>query len=377
MTVELDIEKLVQGGDGLARLPAAADGRREPVFIPFVLPGERVRVELGPRAGGRRTARLLEVLAPAPERIAPGCEYFTHCGGCQLQHTSPEHQITLKRDILLETLARTGGVRWAGEVALHPSPPWAYRNRIRLQAVPAVGVGYWRADSHRVLPVTHCPIASPALDQAVARFAAEPVTRREEVELAANNDDQGLDSQSPLEFEVAGFRYRVSNGAFFQVNRFLTPALVESVTGNASGACALDLFSGVGLFALPLARHFRQIEAVEANAVAAGDLRHNAEGGPIRVAALEAAAYLAQRPSSAPVPDFVVADPPRAGLGRELARALAALGPAELRLLSCDAATLGRDLALLLAAGYTLESLELFDLFPQTAHIETLARLRR
>ncbi|HET9784817.1 MAG TPA: TRAM domain-containing protein, partial [Terriglobales bacterium] len=210
--VELTIEKLVHGGEGLARLPADASGRREAVFVPFTLPGERVRVEMEPRRRGRVTARLLEVLEPSPERIAPGCEYFGRCGGCQLQHTSPESQLRFKRGILLETLQRTGGIAWTGEVSLHAAEPWGYRNRIRVQAIPGVGVGYYMASQRRVLPITHCPIASPALNRGLAQLAAEGAHRREEIELAVDNQDHGLEEDAPLEFAVSRWRFRVSPG---------------------------------------------------------------------------------------------------------------------------------------------------------------------
>lgn len=360
----------MHGGAGLARLPADAQGRREVVFVPFTLPGERVLVELD----GRR-ARLLKVLEASPDRSAPGCEYFGRCGGCQLQHAGYKRQLELKREILLETLQRTGGVAWTGEVQLHAAEPWGYRNRIRLQAVPGVGVGYYEAASHRVLPITHCPIASPALNHGLAGLEAR---QREEIELAVNNRDRGLEEEAPLEFEVAGRDYRVSPGAFFQVNRFLAAELVEAVTGGMGGTTAVDLFSGVGLFALPLTETFARVEAVEAHPVAAGDLRHNlaaAHGAGVTVAAMPALDYLRRRPVG-PV-DLVIADPPRAGLGAALTQALVELASGRLRLVSCDPATLGRDLRPLLAAGYAVTELHLFDLFPQTAGIEAVVKLER
>ncbi len=384
-SVELDIEKLVHGGDGLARLPGD-DGRREAVFVPFTLPGERVEVELEPAKHGRRTARLLRVLQPAPERVTPRCEVFGRCGGCQLQHASPEAQLTLKRGILLETLARTGGVQWTGDVAVHAAEPWGYRNRIQLQAVPGIGVGYYQPGSHRIVPITGCPIASPELNRGLARLAAAPPERRATIELAVDNQDQGLDADEPLGFDVGSHAYRVSPGAFFQVNRFLTPALVEAVTAGVEGETAMDLFSGVGLFALPLAAHFRHVEAIEASPAAVRDLRRNAraaqdrspaaEEARIRITAGAALDVLRRRPAT-PV-DLLVADPPRAGLGRDLVAAILALAPRRLHLVSCDPATLGRDLRWLTAdGGYRIEALHLFDLFPQTAHIETVVRLAR
>jgi 23S rRNA (uracil1939-C5)-methyltransferase len=372
--VHLQIEKVIHGGDGLARLPAA-DERRQAVFVPFTLPGERVRVELGPTVRGRRQGRLLEVLEPAAGRVTPGCEYFGRCGGCQLQHASAELQLELKLAILLESLARLGGIVWNGAVAVHASPPWGYRNRIRVQSVPGIGVGYYERESRRVVPITHCPIASPALNQGLAELAAAPPARRETVELAVDNHDHGLHAAGPLEFAVNGHRYRVSSGAFFQANRFLAEPLVAAVTAGVQGASAVDLYSGVGLFALPLAGAFARVEAVEGSPAAAADLRHNAQGHPIEVVEEEALDYLRRRPL-APL-DLLVADPPRAGLGPDVTAEILRHAPARLHLVSCDPATLARDLRSLAAGGYRIVELHLFDLFPQTAQIESLAWLER
>ncbi|HEY7837798.1 MAG TPA: class I SAM-dependent RNA methyltransferase [Terriglobales bacterium] len=374
---ELTIEKLVYGGDGLARIPST-DGRQQAVFVPFVLPGEVVRVELEPPARGRTTARVIEILQPAPERITPLCEYFGRCGGCQLQHAPAELQLELKRGMLIETLRRTGGLipgeAWTGDVALHAAEPWAYRNRVRLQRTPE-GVGYYERDSHRVLPVTHCPIASASIEAAIGTLAPG---EREEIELAVDNDDHGLASDAPLEFSAAGHRYRVSAGSFFQVNRFLTEELVEVVTGGVSGTAgstAIDLFSGVGLFALPLVdRGFSRVHAVESHPAAYEALRFNvASAKAVRASRRPALEFVRQWKYGPP--DLVVADPPRTGLGREMVAALLEAAPRRLHLVSCDPATLGRDLRGLLAAGYRITEMHLLDLFPQTYHLETVVKL--
>ena len=379
MQLQLTIEKLVYGGDGLARIDSP-DGRKQVVFVPLVLPGEVVRAELQPASRGRLTAQVVEILKPAAERIVPRCEYFGRCGGCQLQHAGAEYQLELKRGMLIETLRRTGGIDWTGDVHLHAGPAWGYRNRIRLQR-SGQGIGYYSRGSHRVLPVNHCPIASPAIESGLRKLAAEsagaaPDGSREEVEMAVNNRDQGLHCDAALDFEVAGCRFRVSAGSFFQVNRFLTEALVEVVTGGAAGEAALDLFCGVGLFALPLARRFDLVEAVESHPAAYADLERNAAAFPgVRISNRPALAYLRHR-AAAPL-DFAVADPPRTGLGTELVAALLDAAPLRLHLVSCDPATLGRDLKGLLAGGYGIEEIHLFDLFPQTYHLETVVKLCR
>lgn len=421
VTADLRIEKLVYGGDGLGRWPGG-----KAAFVPFTLPGETVRAERESEKPGFVRARLVEILAPAPERVAPGCEYFFRCGGCQLQHADAESQLRLKAGVVRETLARTGGIAWAGPIAAHASPPWGYRNRVRLRWEPG-GLGYFALDSHTLVAVTHCPVASPALNAAIAALAGgAPPPAALEIELAADDADAslllqltapqagaavraftaGLMDRIPgcasvavvpagepaappavvagpgsICYTVGGQAYRLSHGAFFQVNRFLLEALVTAVTRDAQGVPvtgerAADLFSGVGLFALPLAAHFRGVSAVESDPAAAADLGCNAAGFPaLRTHATGAAQFLERW--AGPL-ELLVADPPRTGLGAKLTAAIAAAVPGRLHYLSCDPATLARDLrALVAAAPMEIESIEIFDLFPQTYHIETLVRLRR
>lgn len=375
--VEVRIEKLVYGGDGLARLSnpnGSPEARQQAIFVPFTLPGELVRVEPQPPRQGRTEAALLAVVQAAPDRVVPKCEYFTCCGGCQLQHITPERQLALKRDVLLETLRRTGGVDWQGEIGLHAAAPWGYRNRIRLQAVIKLGIGYRRRASRFIVPITHCPVASPELNRGLAALSAAPPPRTEEVELAVNNRDQGLESNAPLQFVVAGHSYRVSSRSFFQTNRFLADELLHCVVAGQHGDLAVDLFSGVGLFAVPLAASFSRVIAVESSAAAVQDLRHNgAAFANLRAVKAQAVSFLQRETPVAA--DLIVADPPRSGLGREACAALLRAAPRRLHLVSCDPATLGRDLGWLVAGGYAIESLDLFDLFPQTYHIETVAKL--
>ena len=179
-----------------------------------------------------------------------------------------------------------------------------------------------------------------------------------------------------LDYTVGGIRYRVSPGSFFQVSRYLTPALVESVTGDQRGDLALDLYAGVGLFSLPLARSFQRVVAAEANPIAASDLKANAEAqGLSNLFAARETAYDFLRRFAQAEPSLVVTDPPRAGVDAGSLKLLAALRPRRMHYLSCSPPTLARDLKALAAHGYLLESLELFDLFPQTYHIEALAKM--
>ena len=176
-------------------------------------------------------------------------------------------------------------------------------------------------------------------------------------------------------YEAGAVRYQISPGSFFQTNRFLVERLVEIVCAEAKGKLALDLYAGVGLFSAPLARVFDRVEAVEIAPSSFNDLRRNVPRN-VRAHCMTAAEYFKTSPPPAN-PDLVVVDPPRAGLGTEVSRKLAALAPARVTYVSCDPATLARDLAVFQQSGYAIEQMHLLDLFPQTFHIETVVHLSR
>ncbi|MBV8728878.1 MAG: class I SAM-dependent RNA methyltransferase, partial [Acidobacteriia bacterium] len=332
------VEKLVYGGDGLARV----DGRV--VLAPFVLPGERVLVEPEQEKRGLVRARPVEVLEPAPERVIPPCPYFGRCGGCHYQHTSYEMQLSAKRAILEEILRRQGKMEPPEEIPMISAEPWAYRNRVQLhfegRGVGDRRMGYREAHSHKLCPITHCPITSPKLNEVIAALremmrdrrwpafvrSLEVFTDERQVQLNV------LDSAQPVArrfFEwakerIPGLvvdtldyegRFRVNRNSFFQVNRFLIDALVRVATASAQGDSAIDLYSGVGLFALALARTFSRVVAVESGAAAVRDLEFNAErsGVNVQVEHVTAEAHLEGLETA---PDFLLLDPPRAGIGK-------------------------------------------------------------
>jgi 23S rRNA (uracil1939-C5)-methyltransferase len=431
----LTIEKLIYGGDGLARLPAAASGdkdqgRGKAVFVPFVLAGEKIEAALTEEKSGFARARVEKILEPSPNRVAPPCPHFGRCGGCQYQHASYEQQLEIKKEILRENLRRMAKIELECEIRVHASSPWNYRNRSRLQVrtQPTFAAGYYKFNSHELLPVEECPISSPLINRGIAALwkagrAGNVIEGVREVEFFANADDTKLlidilcapeARRAPVRSwieelcasmpEIAGvvaFRepqkgvqeklvaagaaeltyqtkraaYRVSAGAFFQTNRFLTDELVEVVIGGCSGELALDLYAGVGLFSTALACDIRHIVSVEMSQISSSDLRYNlpANGKAVQATAEQ---YLTTAVGTEK-PDLIVVDPPRGGLGDKTARALANMSAARVTYVSCDPATLARDLVPLQAAGYRLEALHLFDLFPQTYHMETVAQLVR
>lgn len=394
---ELTIEKLVYGGEGLGRV----DG--QVVFASYVLPGERVLVEPKLNKGGLLRTTLREVLNPATARVDPLCPYFRRCGGCHYQHSSYELQLEAKRSILRETLRRVGKIEAPDEIAVVSGEPWGYRNRSQFH-VAGAAIGYLEAHSHRLCPITHCPISSPRVNQALAaiiemigdarwpRFVRliEVFTDETETQLNVLDSDRPVAKRffdwcaetmpgfvpGLVDYPAAGFTYRVGSGSFFQVNRYLIDRLAQTAIGDAGGSWAMDLYAGVGLFSLPLARRFSRVTPVESGASAVRDLRFNAEraGVAVEVAQSTTEDFLK---SQTMAPDFVLADPPRTGLGRAVVARLGELKPARITIVACDPATLARDLSGLLAAGYRIDRLTMVDLFPQTFHIEAVAELSR
>jgi 23S rRNA (uracil1939-C5)-methyltransferase len=394
---EVGIEKLVYGGDGLAR----RDG--QVIFTPYVLPGERAAVAPEREKPGMVWTRPVEILQPAAERVVAPCPYFTRCGGCHYQHAGYDYQLRAKREILVEMLRRVGKIEPPGEIEIVAGEPWQYRNRAQFH-VQGGRIGYLAARSHALCAVDTCPISSPKINQTLAALGEMARDRRwpgflRSIEVFTNETDvqlNVLETDRPvarrffdwcaeritglvsgaLEYELTGVRYRVSSGSFFQVNRFLAGRLVDVALDGAVGASALDLYAGVGLFSIPLARRFGEVTAVESGAGAVRDLRYNAEQAGVALTAAQASAadYLSRLERA---PEFVLLDPPRAGIGKEIVRRLGELKAPAVVIVSCDPATLARDLAGLLAGGYRLHKLTLIDLFPQTYHLETVAVLRR
>jgi 23S rRNA (uracil1939-C5)-methyltransferase len=362
------------------------------VLVPSVLPGETARIGVGDDVH----AQLVEVLQPAPDRVAPPCPLFTICGGCHYQHAPYEFQLARKVEILREQLQRVGKIKFEGEIDVISGPPLGYRNRAQFHIAEGK-IGYLAARSHELVPVEgECPISSPRLNQALADVRGKLSDPRfprfvQSLEIFTNESDIQInvieaehpvarrfydwcESKQAVDYQTTFGAFRVSSRSFFQVNRFLVEKLVDAALPQEGGESALDLYAGVGLFALPMAQRFRSVTAVESGSSAAHDLDFNASRAGLAVKMEQARVedYLARLQAT---PEFVLADPPRAGLGKDVVGHLQRLAPPRVTIVSCDPATLARDLAGLSA--YRIESLTMVDLFPQTFHLETAARLRR
>lgn len=389
---EVWITSLAAGGEGVARLD---DGRV--CFVAGTAPGDRARIELLDERPRFARARVVELLEAGAARTDPVCAVFGSCGGCAWQHVDYPAQLEAKRGILRDALVRIGGLDLPGEIRVVPSPsPYGYRGRTRV-LVRDGRVGYRRSRSHALCATARCPVLVPPLERALGDFAADPPPMDGEWELVA--DTRGGVRRSPVPAarprpgsdrgaRERGARVVVQAGpdtlelsphVFTQSNALLLPTLVDSLLAAAGeGALALELYAGAGCFTLGLARRFARVVAVEADPAAGRDLERN-----LRAAGCAGATALRERAEDVVLrwrdatPDVVVLDPPRRGMARGGAEALAGLGAPRLVHLACDPATLARDLALLVSRGYALDAITAFDLFPQTPHVEALAVLRK
>ena len=435
---QLRIERVVYGGFGLARSSGVESDTQTTSFVPFTLPGELV--EATP-SGSKDSLQLLRVLEASSERVQPGCPHFGVCGGCHLQMASYPEQLRIKEEVLRESLLRAGVAELPDVVKHAADPwHYRNRIRLHVtHDESGLRLGYRERASSAILPIDTCPIAAPILWRAAEALlntaSNDPEMRRwiensSEVEFFCNADMSRLQvtllcaaakqtsaagfqnafsrlqqdlselagagalrihpgtgqvqqelaswGAAGLNYEVAGEHYWVARGGFFQVNRFLLPTMVELVCADQRGHVAWDLFAGVGLFARMLARSFDQVTAVEANPTAARELASSLQrlGGHHRAVAAVIVDFLREAVLQREHPDLIVLDPPRAGAGAEVCRLIARIAPPQIVYVSCDPATLGRDLAILQPT-YTIESLHLVDLFPQTYHQEAVVKLSR
>ena len=371
-------ETLVAGGDALARI----DGF--PIFIAGAYPGDRVRVRISELKKGFSRGSVEELLEDSPLRRAEPCPVASECGGCDWTSLRLDAQLDAKRAILSDTLKRIGKIDPAElpDIRVHPSP-LNYRLRSRLQFDAESGaVGFFASRSHEVVPLPpECEVVGI---ETVAHLAdIQQFAQREQGAVSIFESENAVVARiegRPGQEETIGVgddRYVVRTDGFFQVNRHLLQTLLRLVSEHASRVesrrVAFDLYGGVGFFSVPLSRLFDETILVESAAVSIAAARKNAQRFPrIRIAQKTVSDFLRRVDGE---PDFIMIDPPRAGMEPGVAEALARFHRASICYLSCDPVTFSRDVARLRRLGWRLASLDLIDLFPNTHHIETLSRL--
>lgn len=372
--------------------------------MPKVAPGDLV--EIAPFKAKAKSnfiqGFVTKIVEPSPDRVPPPCEYFGLCGGCDYQQLPYEKQLHWKREIIGELFSRAK-LKLDVEIQTLSAAPLGYRNRTQFHFHDG-RVGFHQESSHKLVPVASCSVSSPKINEVLAvlnriskdhRFpkflkSLEIFTNETDVQFnvvetnapIAKHFFQWLAHEIPgvkdgaINYQAAGYDWKVSYRSFFQVNRFLIDAMTDLTVKNAKGSHVVDLYAGVGLFTLPLSKQFERVTAVESGKVAMYDLSANSklyDVQNIRIVQANVDSFVTDLVDA---PDLIVADPPRSGLGKVAVEQLARVKAPEIRIVSCDPATLVRDLPALVAAGYRVEEMTLIDLFPQTYHIETLTTLR-
>ena len=403
-TFDIRITNLVYGGDAIGRMD---DGRA--VFVPFAIPGEKVRLRIIEEKARFARAEVVEVLEPSPLRVRARCVHFSKCGGCHYQHLSYTEQLIVKSAILREQLERLGGVinPPAVEIASTIEPSWNYRNHVQFHLTNEGKMGFMRAQSNHIFPIVECHLPEISINEIWPKIEIEPVPGIERISVRSGwqedmmlvlecSDDQRLDfsienltisvvqksssgnlvlaGSDHLVIEVLGRKYRVSSSAFFQVNRVQADAMVKAIMAYPpinDAMMVLDVYCGVGLFSSFLASKARQLVGIELSAVACDDFVYNLdEFDNVSIYEAPAQDVLSSINFN---PDVIVVDPPREGMGRKTIDGLLSQGASHLIYVSCDPATLARDARLLISGGYTLMKLVLVDMFPQTYHIESIS----
>ncbi len=376
--LEVTAERLAFGGAAIAR----HDGLT--LFVPFAAPGDQLRVEITELDKRHGKARIVEVLRAGPHRRAPRCRHYQDCGGCHLQHLDYQEQVRQKAAFVRDALVRTGGFDWPGAVRMHTADEWGYRSRTQLK-VHDRQVGFHRMASNEIVEIEECPVMAPGLAAALptlrTALAAMPDRRHvHQLEGACGHDGSAWAPDLPgmrkdlVEHRVLDFRYFVEPESFFQGNRLLVDALVRHATAGARGGLAFDLYAGVGLFSLPLSRRFERVVAVEDERRAATLGRVNCKQNGCDNVHFHRQTTEQFLRANRERPEFVLIDPPRQGAKPAIAQLLQLL-PRQLVYVSCDPNTMARDLRALCDGGFAITSVESFDMFPQTYHVESVAHL--
>ncbi len=386
---EVRIERLVYGGEGLGHI-----GERV-VFVPACAPGDLLRVRITSVEKRHLRAEIVSLIEPSPERRTPPCPHFGKCGGCQLQHLDYHAQLAAKAGFIRDALYKIARIDYQKDIPVLHGAEFSYRSRAQFKidrTIRPPAVGFYRSATHEVCDVDFCAVLNPALNNALQRVRASdrellaaPYTK---IDVAAGEDGRVLGTQlrflsgDYVERSVYGIRYRYSADCFFQVNSGMLETLVDTALSGRSGDTAIDLYAGVGLFSLQLSRSFRRVMAtevgLEAARWAAENLRLN-QIENVEYSQLSAERFLERltvKKRREHSPDLLLLDPPRVGVSPKVIESILRLWPQILVYVSCNPATLARDLKGLLEGGYRLESVTGVDLFPQSYHIETVSVLK-
>lgn len=377
------------------------------MLVALAAPGDRLRVRVDRVKGNVDFASIVEIIDASPARVEPPCPYFGRCGGCDFQQLNYQAQLAAKTEIIRDCLRRIGGLDPIPDFPIVPVPnEWHYRSRAQWQYDSVRRrLGYFEGGSRRVCDVVECAVLVPELQADLERLrelmqeGALPDEARYFRAVAGDDEvsitDDVVGRSDDIWRTIHGERYMVNADSFFQTNADLLPQLIETAIGAARGEKAVELYCGVGLFTVPLARRFERVIGIESDAPATDFARRNlAEAGLANAEVVDqnVANWLEQNlaragndgaldrvrdgaASALEEIDFLLLDPPRTGAESRVIAGILKLKPKKICYVSCDPATLARDLKKLIAGGYTIDRIAAFDMFPQTHHVETLVHL--
>ena len=402
--VNVTVDRLAYGGDGIARLP---DGQM--IFIPGVIPGEQVSICVIEKKKKYARGEVREVIVPSDQRVAAHCPHFGDCGGCHYQHIRYEAQLQYKKQILLEQLRRIGHLDFAGEIEVFPSDlPYGYRNVMQFHPMRDGKLGLMKRYSNDVFALEICLLPEQLIQDNWGSLLIEEQTGITRVELRQNsaeelmiifegkggeipeismdlpasvihrckNENIVLSGEDALTLWIKDKPFHLSAGSFFQVNDDIAEKLVSFVVSQVekkSPHTVLDLYAGVGLFSRFLAPLTKELIAVESSPQACNDFAINLD--EFEHVSLYQGTAEEVLPELMMKAELAVCDPPRAGLHEQVIEALVNCGVDTLLYVSCDPATLARDVQRLCEKRYSVEKVALFDMFPQTYHFETVVLL--
>lgn len=381
-TLTVTVESLTNEGDGVARVEGKA------TFVPHTAPGDKVQIKVTEDRRRFSRARVVKLIEPSPHRVTPECQWVEQCGGCTWQHLSYEHQLETKRAQLIETLTRIGNLPNVVTRDIVPSPtPYAYRNRIR--GVSENGQFHFhQARSEFLVAIDSCAIAHPTINQYIAAPTQAFSNDKQSIELALMSDESvtafGVDTERSTELGFRQVNDAVSQILTNTVSEIISEQLANT-QDDAGPMTLLDLYCGHGSWTRRIAERHPNLTAVGVDIS-----EHNIRIARKQAAGIKNATFSVGRAEKAlqqnnTQNDFIIVDPPRAGLNTEVIQALTANTSAAtaqnatptLLYISCHPATLARDLSALSNSGYDIEFVQPFDMFPQTPHVESLAVLRR
>jgi len=405
--VQIKMDKLVYGGDCLGRLP---DGRA--VFVPFVLPGEVVKIEIIEEKQRFARALPIEIIEESPDRIAPRCIHFGECGGCQYQNLDYAKQLEAKEAILKDQFERIGKFVDPPIKPIVPSPsPWNYRNTVQFHIGKGGELGYIHADGEHLLPIYECHLPQTMINDlwpqielgdnpGLYRLGIRQDTYENLMLIMAGEEktppEFSLDipvsavytppedrltvlaGDDHLSYDILGRNFQVSARSFFQVNTNMAEKMVQFLLEHIKfevDTRAIELYAGVGLFSAFIAEKVSHLTAIESSGAACHDFTVNLDEFD-NVALYEAEAEKVLPTLNLPA-DVLIADPPRSGLAPAVHDAINTIQPGQIIYVSCDPATLARDLKKITRNDYRLVSATPFDLFPQTSHIETIVLMSK